>query len=74
MFDEDRAAHETERAQKEKTSLQHQKAGTLTQAQADKITNVSAKMKADMEANKDAMKSKTDAERKAAMDYQESQS
>lgn len=69
VFDEEHATREAEREQKSKDELAALvKAGTLTQAQADKITAKRAEMKADMEANRDAMKDKTEAERKAAMD------
>lgn len=69
VFDEDRATHQAEREQQEATKLADLvKAGTLTQAQADKITAKRAEMKADMEKNKDSFKTMTEAERKAAMD------
>jgi hypothetical protein len=69
VFDEDRTAHEAERTQAEKDKLAGLvTAGTLTQAQADKITAKRAEMKADMDANRTAIQSKTDTERKAAMD------
>jgi hypothetical protein len=42
--------------------------GKLTQAQADKINAKRTELKAAMDADRTAMDSKTDAERKAAMD------
>ncbi len=69
VFDEERATHEAERMQKQKEELASLvTAGTLTQAQADKITAKRAEIKAEMDANRDAMKSKTEAERKTAME------
>lgn len=69
VFDEDRAAHEAERTQAAKDELAALvKAGTLTQAQADKITAKRAELRADMDANRDAMKNKTETERKTIMD------
>lgn len=69
VFDEDRATHEAEREQQAATKLAELvKAGTLTQAQADKITAKRAELKADMEKNKDSFTSMTEAERKTAMD------
>jgi hypothetical protein len=69
VFDEERATREAEREQDAKDELAALvKAGTLTQAQADKITAKRTEIKADMEANRDAMKDKTEAERKATMD------
>ena len=69
VFDEDRAARDAEREQQEATKLADLvKAGTLTQAQADKITTKRAEMKAERDKNKDSFKNMTDAERKAAMD------
>ncbi len=69
VFDENRTAHQAERTQAEKDKLAALvSAGTLTQAQADKITAKHAEMKAAMDADRSAMQSKTEAERKAAMD------
>lgn len=69
VFDEERASREAEREQQSKDELASLvKAGTLTQAQADKITAKRTELKADREANRDAMKDKTEAERKAAME------
>lgn len=69
VFDEDRAARDAEREQAAKDQLAALvKAGTLTQAQADKITAKRAEMRADMEANRSKFESMTDAERKADMD------
>ena len=69
VFDEDRTAHEAEREQQAATKLADLvKAGTLTQAQADKISDKRAEMKADREKNQDSFKNMTETERKAAMD------
>lgn len=69
VFDEEHAARETEREQRAADKLAELvKAGTLTQAQADKITAKRAEMKANREANKESFKDMTEAERKAAMD------
>jgi len=65
VFDDQRAANQAKRAQAEKDRLAADvKAGTITQAQADKIT---AKL-AELQADRTALKNKTPAERKAAMD------
>jgi membrane protein involved in colicin uptake len=69
VFDEEHAARQAAREQESKDELAALvKAGTLTQAQADKITAKRAEIKAEMDANRNAMQDKTEAERKAAMD------
>jgi hypothetical protein len=69
VFDEDRTTHEAEHTQLEKDKLAALvTAGTLTQAQADKITAKRAEMKATMDVNRTTMQSQTEAERKTAMD------
>ena len=69
VFDEDHAARQAEHEQAAKDQLAAWvKDGSLTQAQADKITAKRAEMKADRDANRDAMQSMTATERKAAMD------
>ena len=69
VFDEEHTARQDEREQKSKDELAALvKAGTLTQAQADKISAKRTEMKADMEKNRTAMQSKTEAERRAAME------
>lgn len=69
VFDEDRASRNAERVQAAKDELAALvKAGTLTQAQADKITAKRAEMQADREANHDKFEAMTATERKAAMD------
>ena len=71
VFDEDRADHEAQRAADIKTKLDAAvKDGKLTQAQEDALIAKFKEMKATMDANRDAMQNKTDAERKAAMDAQ----
>lgn len=65
VFDEDRAARQTERETKAKEALaQAVTDGKLTQAQADKITAKRAEMKTFMESLRD----KTASERRAAME------
>jgi len=69
VFDEDRSAHEAERAAEVKTQLdQLVKDGKITQAQEDKLIAKGKELQTQREANRDSMKDKTDAERKAAMD------
>lgn len=69
IFDEDRAAHQAEREADYKAKLdQAVKDGKLTQAQEDKLIAKQKELQTQREANRDAMKDKTDAERKAAMD------
>lgn len=69
VFDEQRTAMEAEREQNAKDRLaQLVKDGKLTQAQADAITAKRAELQKEREANKDANKDKTAAERKAEMD------
>lgn len=69
VFDEDRTAREAEHEKEVTAKLDELvKAGTITSAQKDAIVAKQAEMKKDMEANRDSMKDKTDAERKAAMD------
>lgn len=69
VFDEDRTARQAEHEQAAKDQLAAWvKDGTLTQAQADKITAKRTEIKADREANHDKFESMTNTERKAAMD------
>lgn len=69
VFDEEHTARQAEREQKSKDELASLvKAGTLTQAQADKITAKRAELKSTMDANLGTMKDKSQEERKAAMD------
>jgi len=69
VFDEERAAHQTEKATQFKTKLdQAVKDGKLTQAQEDKLIAKQKELQAAHDANKDSMKDKTEAERKAAME------
>ena len=69
VFDADRASHEAERqAQAEKELTQAVTDGKITSAQKDLILAKQKEVKADMEANRDAMKDKTEAERHSAMD------
>jgi polyhydroxyalkanoate synthesis regulator phasin len=68
VFDDDRTAHQAEREHKMKERLdQAVKDGKLTQAQADKLIAKHEELEATRQANRDAMKDKTEAERKAAM-------
>lgn len=69
VFDEDRSQHEAEREAKDKARLdQAVKDGKLTQEQEDKIIAKQKELKSERDTNRDAMKDKTDAERKATMD------
>lgn len=69
VFDEDRTAREAEHQKQVEDELsQAVTDGKLTSDQRDKILAKIKENKADMEANRDSMKDKTDAERKAAMD------
>lgn len=69
VFDENRSAHQAEREQAEKTRLdQAVKDGKLTQAQEDKLIAKLKEVQSARQANMDAMKDKTPAERKAAME------
>lgn len=69
VFDEDRAAHETERQAKLEEKLsQAVKDGKITEDQKSKIIAKIAEIKADMETHKDTMKDKTAEERKALME------
>ncbi len=69
VFDEDRTTKDTEREQAQTDKLVAAvKAGKITQAQSDKITAKLAEIKADRETNHTAMESKTEAERKTAME------
>jgi len=69
VFDEDRTAHEAERqAQVEKELTQLVTDGKITADQKTLILNKAKEVQAAREANHTAMESKTDAERKAAMD------
>ncbi len=69
VFDEDRSAHEAERTAEVKTRLdQLVKDGKITQAQEDKLIAKGKELQSLREANRDSMKDKTDAERKAAME------
>jgi hypothetical protein len=69
VFDEDRTAHQAERqAQVEKELTQLVTDGKITADQKTLILNKAKEVQAAREANRDTMMSKTDAERKAAMD------
>ena len=69
VFDENRTAHQAEREQKMKERLdQAVKDGKLTQAQEDALIAKHKELEATRQANHDAMKDKTKAERKATMD------
>ena len=68
VFDEDHTAREANREQKLKDRLdQAVKDGTLTQDQADKLIAKLKEMRTTRDANREAMKDKTQAERKALM-------
>jgi uncharacterized membrane protein YhiD involved in acid resistance len=69
VFDADRTEHEAEMQQKMEERLdQAVTDGKITEDQKTKILAKIKEMKADMEANHDAMKGKTDDERRALMD------
>jgi hypothetical protein len=69
VFDEDRTAHQAQHQQKMKERLdQAVKDGKLTQAQEDKLIAKQKELEASRQANRDAMKDKTKAERKTAID------
>lgn len=69
VFDEDRASHQAEREQKMKARLdQAVKDSKITQDQEDKLIAKLKEMESQRSANRDAMKDKTEEERKAAMD------
>ena len=69
VFDDEHAARHKERQARVKTELaQLVKDGKLTQEQADKIIAKSAELKAERDANREAIKDKTEAERKTIMD------
>lgn len=68
VFDEDHTAREANREQKMKDRLdQAVKDGTLTQDQADKLIAKLKEMRTTRDADREAMKDKTQAERKALM-------
>ncbi len=69
VFDEDRASHQAEREQKMKERLdQAVKDGKISQSQEDKLIAKLKDMESQREANRDAMKDKTEDERKTARD------
>lgn len=69
VFDQDRSEREAQRqAQLEKELTQAVTDGKLTSAQKDTILAKQKEVKAAMQADRDSMKDKTAAERKAAMD------
>lgn len=69
VFEADRTEHEAARQKEVETALtQAVKDGKLTSDQKDKILAKRTELKSQMEANRDSMKNKSDAERKAAMD------
>ncbi len=69
VFTEDRNAREAEhQASIEKELTQAVTDGKITADQKDKIVAKQKELQTSMEANRDAMKDKTEAERKAAMD------
>jgi hypothetical protein len=69
VFDADRKEHEAQRqVEIEKTLTQAVKDGKLTEAQKSAILVKLKEIKTDMESNRDAMKDKTQAARKAAME------
>jgi hypothetical protein len=69
VFDENRAEHDANRQAKlEEKLAQAVKDGKLTKAQKSAILAKVKEIKSDMEANHDAMKDKTPAEHKAAME------
>lgn len=68
VFDENHAARKAEHEQHMKDRLaQAVKDGKLTQDQADKLVAKLNEMQTNREANREAMKNKTEAERKAAI-------
>lgn len=74
VFDEDRATHEAERKAELKTKLdQLVKDGKLTADQENKLIAKLNERDAARDANRTAMQSKTEAERKAAMDKERSE-
>jgi hypothetical protein len=69
VFDEDRAEHEAQHEAQLKDQLDALvTSGKITQAQEDKLIAKAKELKAAREADREAMKDKTDTERKAAMD------
>ncbi len=71
VFDEDRASHQAEQKQKvEERLTQAVIDGKITEDQKQKILAKISEIETQREANRDSMKDKTDAERKAAMDAQ----
>lgn len=69
VFDEEHTARQAEHAADVKTKLDVAvKAGTLTQDQEDKIIAKAAELQKTRQADMEALKDKTQAERKAAMD------
>lgn len=73
VFDEDRAAHEAEHDKEVSDRLQKLVTdGTITAAQKTAIEAKIKEMKADREANRDAMKNLSETERKAKMDEKRS--
>lgn len=69
VFDEERSERDSEREAQTKTELDALvKDGKITQGQEDKLIAKAKEIQSQREANRDAMKDKTDAERKAAMD------
>lgn len=69
VFDEERTERDAERAAQIKTKLDSLvKEGKITQDQEDKLLAKAKEIQSQREANRDAMKDKTNAERKAAID------
>lgn len=69
VFDEEKTTRDAERQQKTADKLAELvKDGKLTQEQADKLTAKAKELQTTRQANRDAMKDKTDEERKATMD------
>lgn len=69
VFDEDKTSHQADRELKMKERLDKAvKDGKLTQDQEDKLIAKLKEMETQRQANRDALKDKTEAERKTAMD------
>lgn len=74
VFQEEHQAREAEHQKQFTTNLDKLvAAGTITSAQKDAIIAKQAELKKDMEANRDTMKDKTSAERKALMDQKKAE-
>lgn len=74
VFDEDRAAHEADMKQRMEDRLARAVSdGDITQAQKDAILAKLAQLKSEREADRDSMKVKTAAERKALMEQHRSE-